>query len=152
MGRGEYCRFGWGGGGPITRAVWRGGPRNRDFFGPWNGNERSKCHLGPTKSKNRFLESLNRFLGSLNKFGPDYIGSVLPFAFYNCVHTIHNTSSSISQYSLGTHPPPLSPLHIPPPPPIIAAAAVQEHCGFCPSSLTLGRKPECLYKIYAVSY
>jgi len=25
---------------------WKGvGPENRDFFGPWNGNERSECHL-----------------------------------------------------------------------------------------------------------
>jgi hypothetical protein len=30
---------------------WKGvGPENRDFFGPWNGNERSECHLGPNKS------------------------------------------------------------------------------------------------------
>jgi hypothetical protein len=33
----------------ITRAVWRGGPWNRDFFGPWNGSERSECHLGGKK-------------------------------------------------------------------------------------------------------
>ncbi len=31
----------------ITRAIGRGGPLNRDFFGPWNGNEWSECHLGP---------------------------------------------------------------------------------------------------------
>ncbi len=23
------------------------GPENRDFLGPWNGNEWSECHLGP---------------------------------------------------------------------------------------------------------
>ncbi len=30
----------------ITRAIGRVGPENRDFFGPWNGNERSECNLG----------------------------------------------------------------------------------------------------------
>ncbi len=27
------------------------GPENRDFFGPWNGNERGECHLVPKKSR-----------------------------------------------------------------------------------------------------
>ncbi len=35
------------GGKSISWGVWRDGPWNRDFFGPWNGNERSECHLGP---------------------------------------------------------------------------------------------------------
>ena len=37
----------------ITRANGgRGlGPGNRDIFGPWNGNEQSKCHLGTKKSR-----------------------------------------------------------------------------------------------------
>ncbi len=26
------------------------GPENRDFFGPWNGNNRSECHLGSKKT------------------------------------------------------------------------------------------------------
>ncbi len=26
----------------------KGWPWNRDFFGPWNGNERSECHFGPS--------------------------------------------------------------------------------------------------------
>jgi hypothetical protein len=32
----------------ISKAIGRGS-ENRDFFGPWNGNERSKCHLCPKK-------------------------------------------------------------------------------------------------------
>ncbi len=27
------------------------GPRNRDFFGPWNGNEGIERHLAPKKSR-----------------------------------------------------------------------------------------------------
>ncbi len=30
----------------LTRAIGRVCPENRDFFGPWNGNERSECNLG----------------------------------------------------------------------------------------------------------
>ncbi len=41
--------FGWGK--SISQDVWRGGPWNWDFFGPWNGNERRECHLGPKKSQ-----------------------------------------------------------------------------------------------------
>ncbi len=48
------CLYGAGsmdldGGKSITRALWRGGPWNRDFFGPWNGNKLSECHLGLKK-------------------------------------------------------------------------------------------------------
>ncbi len=130
------------GGKSITRrAVWRGGPRNRDFFEPWNGNERSECIWAP---KSRGIDYLNRFLGSLNKFGPWLIDSVLPFAFYNCVHTIHDTSSSISQCSLGTHSP-LTPLHIPPPPHNCRSRSAGT-LRFLPILFTLGRKPECCIK------
>jgi len=31
----------------ITRAIWRDGPWIRDFFGAWNDNEQSECHLDP---------------------------------------------------------------------------------------------------------
>ncbi len=27
------------------------GPENQNSFGPWNGNERGECHLGPKKSR-----------------------------------------------------------------------------------------------------
>ncbi len=33
----------------IQGALEEVGPENRDFFGPWKGNERSECHLGPKK-------------------------------------------------------------------------------------------------------
>ncbi len=33
--------------GPLKGRV----PENRDFFGPWNGNEESECHLGPKKPR-----------------------------------------------------------------------------------------------------
>ena len=36
---------------PFWGPVEREGPENQDFFGPWNGNKRSECHLGPKKSK-----------------------------------------------------------------------------------------------------
>jgi hypothetical protein len=32
------------------------GPENRDFFGPWNDNERSECHLYTKKSRLRFFK------------------------------------------------------------------------------------------------
>jgi hypothetical protein len=32
------------------------GPEIQDFFGPWNGNELRKCHLGP-KSRDKFTLS-----------------------------------------------------------------------------------------------
>ncbi len=32
------------------------GPENRDFFGPWNGNERSECHLGPKSQSQKYID------------------------------------------------------------------------------------------------
>ncbi len=34
----------------ITRAIWRGGPWNRDFIGSWNGNEQSEWNLGQNRT------------------------------------------------------------------------------------------------------
>ncbi len=50
----------------ITRAIGRGGPLNRFFFGPWNGNKRSGCHMGPKKL---------RFQGPLFPMACMYISS-----------------------------------------------------------------------------
>jgi len=45
------------------------GTENRDFPGPWNGNERSKCHLSPNKL--RFQgPPLQSFNGPSNGFAP----------------------------------------------------------------------------------
>ena len=45
----------------IMRQLEGAGPENRDFFGAWNGNERSELPLGPKKSRDlqrsRVLES-----------------------------------------------------------------------------------------------
>jgi hypothetical protein len=36
---------------PLQWPSERVDPENQHFIGPWNGNERSKCHLGPKKSR-----------------------------------------------------------------------------------------------------
>ncbi len=43
-------------------AHWKGvGPENQNFFGPWNGNEQSKCHLSPKNIHKIFNQSGNEF-------------------------------------------------------------------------------------------
>ncbi len=39
---------------PIRGPLERVGPENQDVFGPWNGQERSECHLGPKKTNSVF--------------------------------------------------------------------------------------------------
>ncbi len=57
------------------------GSENRDFFGPWNGNERSECHLGPKKSTSRmFQREVNRSEANLVDERAELGDGVLPVA------------------------------------------------------------------------
>ena len=74
------------------------GPENRDFFGPWNGHERSDCHLGPKKSRfcYRFVFYFTQGCSRIRIMPKEAESvrreSLLLDFFFSC--TIFNTASS----------------------------------------------------------